>query len=367
MADSSSKLRVGVVGARWGQAHIKAYQALPACFSVDAICDIDAAAAQQAATEYDIPHIFTDFAALCALAELDVISICTPSHLHTPQAIAALAANKHVIVEKPIAASLCQLDELIEAETRAAPCVMPIFQYRFGHGLQKLKFLQERNLTGRAILTTVQTAWRRRMDYYAHGRGTWETDLGGALVRLSIHAHDIVTYLLGAPCSVAAHMATRVNPIETEDTVTFSLEMADGSLCAGAVTTGSSKQTSQHRFCFSNLTAESHAEAYCNTGDPWQFTGDTPEIDAQITEALAEFVPQPEGLPGQFLRFYQSLTGDSALPVTLADARTSVELATAIYHAADTGQTVYFPLGSDHPKYADWRPQQWMQRRARSQ
>ena len=233
---------------------------------------------------------------------------------------------------------------------------MPIFQYRFGHGLQKLKFLVEEGVAGRAYLTTVETAWRRRADYYATWHGRWETELGGALVTLAVHAHDALTYILGPVKRVMAHTATLVNPIETEDCIVASLEIADGSLASLSVTTGSDVQISRHRFCFSNLTAESNTEPYANTRDPWTFVGDSPEMQAQVEETLTRFVSLPEGFAGQFYRFHQALQNDSALPVTLAEARTSLELITAVYHSAETGQVAQLPIGEDHPMYGGWRP-----------
>jgi predicted dehydrogenase len=211
-------------------------------------------------------------------------------------------------------------------------------------------------VAGRAYLTTVETAWRRRPEYYATWHGRWETELGGAVVTLAVHAHDALTYILGPVNRVMAHTATLVNPIETEDCVAASLEMADGSLASLSVTTGSTVQISRHRFCFSNLTAESNTEPYANTADPWSFTGDSPELDAQIEGALTRFRPLPEGFEGQFYRFYQALRHDSALPVTLSEARASLELMTAIYHSAETGEVVQLPIGVDHPKYGGWRP-----------
>jgi len=68
-------------------------------------------------------------------------------------------------------------------------------------------------------------------------------------------------------------------------------------------------------------------------------------------------VPLPEGFVGQFYRFHQTLQQGVELPVTLADARASLELITAVYHSAQTGQVVALPIGQDHPKYASWRPE----------
>jgi predicted dehydrogenase len=296
---------------------------------------------------------------LCRMDDVDVIDICTPSFLHYEQTLQVLGAGKHVICEKPVASSLKEVDEIIAAEKQSGKRMMPIFQYRFRSGLQKLKRLVSDGIAGHAYLTTVETAWRRRADYYATWHGKWKMELGGAMVTLAIHAHDALYYILGPAKSVFARTATLVNPIETEDCISASLEMADGSLCSLSVTTGSTRQISRHRFCFSNLTAESNTHLYANTADPWTFTGDSPEIDQKIQDTLAHFEPLPEGFAGQFYRFHQALhrqADNTELPVTLADARASLELITATYYSARTHQVVSLPIGPDHPYYAGWLP-----------
>jgi predicted dehydrogenase len=353
----AERLKVAVVGAGVGKNHIDAYQGLPDQFEVVALCDIDEARARDAAETCNVPRVFFEFAELCRVDELDVIDICTPSYLHYCHTLQALEAGKNVVCEKPAAGSLREVDELREAETRSGKRAMPIFQYRFGHGLQKLKYLMQQGISGPAYLTTVETAWRRRAEYYTvPWRGKWETELGGPLVTLAIHAHDALYYVLGPAKSVFARTMTLVNPIETDDTISASLEMADGSLASLSVTTGSVDQISRHRFCFSGFTAESNTEPYRNTSDPWAFTGDSPELAQQIEEALASFEPLPEGFMGQFARFHEALKDKTDLPVTLSDARNSLELITAIYHSAATGQAVELPIGRDHPKYAGWQP-----------
>ena len=156
-----------------------------------------------------------------------------------------------------------------------------------------------------------------------------------------------------------AHTAALVNPteIETEDTVAASLEMADASLACLAVTTGSSTEISRHRFCFSHLTAESNTQPYTNTSDPWTFTGDSPELQRRINEALSRFSPQPEGYVGQFARFHAAVQEGAEPPVTIADARAALELITALYHTAETGRPVILPISEDHSKYQGWQPQ----------
>ena len=351
------RLRVAVVGSGVGAIHVEAYKSLPEQYDLVAICDIDRAKAQQVATNHVIPRVTTDFAELCRMDDLDVIDICTPPHLHFAQIEQALAAGKHAICEKPLVSSLKAVDELIVAEARSGRRLMPIFQYRFGHGLQKLKYLIDVGLAGQAYLSTVETAWRRRAEYYAvQWRGKWATELGGTLLSHAIHSHDMLCYVVGPIKRVFARTATRVNPIEVEDCASVALEMADGSLASLAATLGSPVQITRHRFCFSNLVAESNTRAYSNSGEPWTFDGDTPELEARIGAALERFEPLPEGFAGQFYRFHQALQNGAELPVTLADARAALELVTAMYYSSQTGQDVELPIGADHPKYASWLP-----------
>lgn len=357
MMSETRKIRVAVVGGGIGQTHISAFQSMPERFEVVALCDLDEIKAHQIAERQNIPLVVTDINELYRRDDLDVIDLCTPPFLHFEQVQAALAAGKNVICEKPVVGSLQELDMLLEAEAHSGKRVMPIFQCRFGNGLQKLKFLQDEGLTGRAYVSTVEVAWRRRAEYYAvPWRGKWQTELGGALLSHAIHAHDMLTYLLGPAKSVFARTKTLVNPIEVEDCASVSLEMADGSLASLSVTLGSAKEITRHRLCFSKLTAESNLEPYANYKEPWQFTPDTPELAAQIEAALARYIEQPEGHHGQFYRYAEALRLGTELPVTLLDARQSLELITAMYYSAQTGQPVELPIGSDHPMYAGWSP-----------
>ena len=298
-----------------------------------------------------------DIAELCRLDDLDVIDICTPPQAHFAQIQQTLAAGKHAICEKPLVGSLAEVDQLTAAEARSGRRVMPIFQYRFGHGLQKLKTLVDAGLAGRAYLVTVELAWRRRAEYYAvPWRGTWRTELGGTLLSHAIHTLDMLCYVAGPVTNVFARTATRVNPIEVEDCAAVSLELADGALATLAVTLGSVAQITRHRFCFEQLTAESNTQPYRNSSDPWTFTGDTPEASARIEAALAHFEPLPEGFEGQFYRFHAALRDGTPLPVGLVDARAALELVTAMYVSARSGQAVALPLGNEHPAYAGWAP-----------
>ncbi len=334
-----------------------AFQKVSDLFNLRAICDLDAKKTQELADELKVPITYNSLEALCADPEVDVIDLATPPHLHFDQIRQVLAAGKHVICEKPLVPSLQHVDRLIEIEKSSGKRVLPIFQYRYGHGLQKLKLLVDRGLAGKPHTVNIETSWRRRDDYYAIAwRGKWKTELGGCCLTHSIHAHDILTYINGPVKRVFARCATRVNPVEVEDCAAITFEMADGSLAGSTTTLGRADEISRHSFVFERLSADSNLRAYDSSGDPWVFKGDTKAIQEEIDAALKDFEPEPEHYQGQFARFHAALENGTDLPATLADARQSLELITAIYHSADTGEAVELPLTSEHPKYANWTP-----------
>ncbi|MEQ1616176.1 MAG: Gfo/Idh/MocA family oxidoreductase, partial [Hyphomicrobiaceae bacterium] len=267
----SRKLNVAVVGVGIGAKHLEAYAELPDLYAVQTICDLDADKANATAALYNGAAAVTRFADLMTMPGLDVIDICTPPNTHRSLTEQALAAGFHVICEKPITGSLADVDAIEKAAANAKGTLSPVFQYRFGNGLQKLKLLQDKGICGTPYLATIETSWRRDADYYAvRWRGKWDTELGGCCLSQAIHAHDILSYVNGSVKNLHARLATRVNPIEVEDCAAVSIEMANGSLATLAVTLGAAEELSRIRFMFSNLTVESRsAHPYRIGDDPW--------------------------------------------------------------------------------------------------
>ena len=341
-----TRLRVALVGAGIARAHAEAYAALPDLFELTAVCSLDRERGQALAADFAVPHT-TDFDALLG-ADADIVDICTPPHVHYDQVTRAIETDHHVVCEKPLFASLAQCDAMAGILARSDRRLMPIFQYRFGRGFRQLRHLLDRRLTGRPYLTTVETHWCRGPDYYANPwRGRWDTELAGALLTHAIHAHDMLLAIHGDLAALAALTATLVNDIETEDTAVLSARLGNGSLAALSVTLGSRREISRLRFCFEHVTAESNLDPYAMGRAPWTFTFDDPAI----AQALAETPDEPDGYRRQFELFHACLEAGQPPPVTLADARRSIELVAAAHHAADTGNSVTLPIGPGHPSY----------------
>ncbi|MEM9246819.1 MAG: Gfo/Idh/MocA family oxidoreductase, partial [Cyanobacteria bacterium P01_F01_bin.153] len=112
MVMAESMVRVAIAGTGFGQkVHLPGFQIHHRTTPI-AIWNRDLAKAQTIATEQEIPHAFDDFAAMIAHSEVDAVSISTPPFLHFEMAKAALAAGKHVLLEKPVTLSVEEAQEL---------------------------------------------------------------------------------------------------------------------------------------------------------------------------------------------------------------------------------------------------------------
>ncbi len=348
----SNTLQIAVVGSGIGVEHIKGYQELPELFDVKVLCDVNGERAAPVAEKYGIPEVTGNFDEICRRLDIDVIDVCTPPGLHLEQIQSALQSGKDVICEKPLVGSLAAVDLVSRLANECGRRVMPIFQYRFGRGLQKLKCLVDQKLAGEAFVFNVDVAWWRDSEYYRNPwRGKRATELGGALLSQAIHAVDMVLYILGPAKSVFGRTTTRVNQIEVEDCVAISMEMQDGSLGTISVTLGSLTEISRHRFTFRNVTAESNTEPYANFREPWAFSFNPTGNERQMKDALEQLAPVPERYAGQFYHFYHAVREETELPVTLGDARAALEIIAATYYSSEVSAPVDLPIGPGHPKY----------------
>ena len=332
---------------------------LPDLFEVVAACDLDEARLADFGSRHGVGRLARNFGEILAMADVDVISICTPPHAHHGMVRSAMAAGKHVICEKPFTSSLALMDDIIAAQSTSPARVMPIFQYRFGPGFAKARHLLQSGLAGRLHASSVETAWRRGADYYAvPWRGKFATELGGVLLTQSIHIHDLFLCLAGPAARIAGFKTTRVNPIEVEDCAAAALTMADGSVATLLATLGSAEPLTRFRLCFENLTLERECrglEAPKPALEPWTVTPMRPELAPAIDAALAEAPATDLFFAGQFRAFHAAIVTGAAFPVTLQDARLSLELITGWFEAAESGMAVNLPIAPDHPRYGGWR------------
>jgi predicted dehydrogenase len=353
----SDRLRVAVVGLGIGMGHVAAYRELADRFELAAVCDPLTAKLDLAKRFLGVPVGVESFDELMELEGLDVIDVCTPPGLHVDMVRRILTSGRDAICEKPLAGSLAEVDALARVERESGRRLMPIFQYRFGRGVERLRRVLDADLAGKPYVASVETYWRRGADYYAvEWRGRFDTELGGVCVSHAIHSHDLLMSLLGPVRRVYAHTATRVNPIETEDCAVATLEFESGALATLTPTLGAARELSRLRLAFEHLSAESGSSPYRPGSEPWTLEPGTPEAARRMEAALEGFEPGPELYAGQFAAYHRAVSEGSPVPVTVADARAAIELVTAIYHSSRTGEAVELPIGPEHPLYEGWLP-----------
>ncbi|WP_299047286.1 Gfo/Idh/MocA family oxidoreductase [uncultured Tateyamaria sp.] len=346
-------IRVAILGGGIGAQHLAAYDRLDG-FAVTHLVDQDADRLDALCGDR-IARLTSVDAALAA--DVDLIDICLPPHLHAPVAISALAAGKHVICEKPLGTSLAQVDAITAAANASGKTVFPVFQYRFGRAFDQLRALRAAGLVGAPKAASIETHWNRGADYYAiPWRGTWAGEQGGAVLGHAIHAHDLLSTCVAPVVAVTARLGTLVNQIETEDTAALILELDGGALATSSVTLGAARDETRMRLVFEHLTATSDTLPYSPAEGTWHFTARDP-VDQKAVDAICADIPEgPQGFAGFLTEVGKALNAAPNHAVTLADGARSIELVTAIYASARALSRVPLPLPATHPLREGWQP-----------
>lgn len=349
-------ITVAILGAGIGREHLEAYRALPDFFQIAYVIDRDLEKAAEICGSKDI-SIRDDLNIAIDDPSVDLIDVCLPPHLHVPVTIKALAAGKHVICEKPIATSMADAKKLHSASDAAGRCVFPVFQYRWGPALAQLRHLVKSGLAGAPHMAAIETHWSRDDSYYAvPWRGTWAGEQGGAVLGHAIHNHDMLTQFMGPVRAVSAMTATRINDIETEDCGAVAFQFENGALATSSITLGAATDETRLRFVFEKLTATSGTTPYAPGQAEWTFAARPPLTQPEIDAVLKDVRPEPAGFAGFLTQVAGRLNGACHKAVSLAEGAASIELVTAIYHAARTGERVHLPLDKTHGSYAGWGP-----------
>lgn len=353
------RIKVAVIGTGIGRSHVVGYSEIPELFEVAMICDLNIIRAQEAATLVPGTRVTADIEDVFADPEIDLVDICLPPKLHAPMTIAALRAGKHVVCEKPLAGSMADVREIMEAARASGKQVFPVFQYRYGTSYYALHDLKQRGLLGRPYVLSLETHWQRGPAYYAEQpwRGTWAGELGGVLVSHACHIHNLATHLVGDITQVAAFIETRVNAIETEDCAAIAMRSSEGAMITSSVTLGSAGNITRFRASFEHVSVTSSEEPYNVCSAPWTFRATDPDRQSEIDAVVAAAPHIPPRFPGFFMDIHRRLTGqpDFYLP-SLKEAYHSIELITAFYASARSGTIMRLPLAGSHPLAQGWLP-----------
>jgi predicted dehydrogenase len=324
-----------------GEAHVRAVEATLGRVTLDAAVDIDAGRVSDFARRHAIPHTFTDYGTMLQALRPDIVLVATPPAQHAPMSIAAMEAGAWVLCEKPLCGSLAEFDLIEAAEQRTQCYTACIFQMRFGTSTAHLKRLADDGHLGRPLVGVCNTLWYRDVAYYAvPWRGRRETELGGPTMGLGIHAMDHFLHLMGDWSEVRAIARTLDRAIEVEDVSMALVSFANGAVGSIVNSALSPRQETYLRLDYQRATVElTHLYSY--TRDNWKLTPVPPAHDDGLLQAWHSFPPDVGSTHGAQLNAFVTDMDAHRRPLTSGDqARQTLELLTAIYKSAFTGEIV---------------------------
>lgn len=298
------------------------------------VCDILEERAAEYKDKYGAEAHFTDYRKMLEYHGLDVVNICTPSGMHAEMGIAVAQAGKHVIVEKPMALSLKDADDLIEACDESGVKLAVCFQNRFNPPVQKLRRALEEGRFGKLTHASAIVRWFRPQDYYdqAPWRGTRAMD-GGCLMNQSIHNIDLLQWMMGPVESVFGYTATNLRKIECEDVGVAVLKFKNGALgVIEASTTIYPENLEETLNIFGEKGTVVLGGIAVNKIETWKFADSTDENGA--IDQHQQDVPNVYGFGHEALveDFINAVINNSEPYITGREGRNALEIVLSIYN-----------------------------------
>ncbi len=335
-------LRAVIIGTGGiAKSHVNALRQAAGKVELVAAADIDSGRVEAFTSDHAIPYAFTDVGMMLETIRPRLVTIATPPSTHADLCIQSMEAGAWVLCEKPLCASLAELDRIEEAEVRTGNYTSSVFQWRFGSAGQHLKRLIEEGMLGKPLVCNSLITWYRTPEYYAvPWRGKWATELGGTSMGHGIHAMDFVLWLLGEWQEVRAMIGTLDRDIEVEDVSMASVRFANGAMANMTNSALSPRESSYVRFDFQHATVElTHLYSYRNAD--WRYSGLPGGTNAA---EVAEWAKLPEDMPSshitQLTAFLASMERGERPPVSGPDVRGTIEFLASLFKSGMTGHAV---------------------------
>lgn len=334
-------LRAAIIGTgAIAHAHAQAIAELAPRIVLVAVADVDPDRARSFSDEFaPAAAVYPGLDALLAAEVIDLVHVCTPPQTHVPLAIESMRAGVPVLVEKPTALSLAEMDELVAVSRETGVPALTVFQHRFGASAQRLMRLLEEGALGRPLVATCETLWYRPPAYFdVPWRGRWDVEGGGPTMGHGIHQFDLLLAVLGPWRRLSAFAARQALPTDTEDVSMAVVEFENGALATVVNSLVSPRETSRLRFDFEYATVEV-VHVYGYTDADWTFTP-APGHEDLLALWQAETSDERSGHRLQIAAVIDALAAGREPAVGADDARRTLEFAAATYASAFRGLPV---------------------------
>ncbi|NMC56912.1 MAG: Gfo/Idh/MocA family oxidoreductase [Eubacteriaceae bacterium] len=330
--------------------HIKA--AIENGLEISALCDINETIIDNFITANGLDKFsikkYTNHKEMLYKEKLDLISIAAKSGLHAEIALDCIDAGVNIIVEKPLALSLEEADEIIKRSEKMNVKVCCCHQNRFNKSVQNVYKAISEGKFGKLSHGTVHVRWNRNEDYYkqAPWRGTWAED-GGTLMNQCIHSIDIFRWMMGGEIDeVFAYTKNQFHDyIETEDVALAVVKFKNGAIgtIEGTVNVYPSN-LEETLYIFGRTGTAKLGGKSLNAIDIWKF-----EDEKFIANDLSD--TKHTGHTAVFKDMKDAIENNRAPFIDAKAGRDALELILAIHKSSKEGRAIKLPLSECKSKY----------------
>lgn len=318
-----------------------------------AVCDIIPEAMENLLNKHELlseENIkrYTDYKQMIAENDIELVSIATDSGEHAKIALYCIDRGINVIIEKPIAMSITDADEIVTRAKKNNVKVSACHQNRFNVAVQEMRGALEKGRFGKLSHGSIHVRWNRNKDYYdqATWRGKWASD-GGALMNQCIHGIDLLRWMLGSEVDEVYGVTRQQfhHYLEAEDVGVAVIKFKNGAIgtVEGTVNVYP-RNLEETLYLFGEKGTVKLGGTSTNNIDVWDFLEEE-EAD-QKNQGLKEATSNVygNGHTSLFADMIDAIENNRQPYVDAEEGRNALEMVLAIYKSQKTGKPVKLPL-----------------------
>ena len=345
-------MRYALIGCgRIATNHMKA--AVNNQLEISAVCDVVPEHMEVLLAKHELQNDmsilrYTDYRSMIQEVKPDLVSIATESGIHAEIALFCIDHGVHVIIEKPMAMSISDANEIIRHSEEKHVKVSACHQNRFNIAVQEMRHALEAGRFGRLSHGSIHVRWNRNQGYYdqAPWRGTWAQD-GGALMNQCIHGIDLLRWTFGGEIEEVYGQTRQQfhDYLEAEDVGMAVVKFKNGAIATIEGTTNVyPKNLEETLYIFGKKGTVKIGGTSTNNIDVWDFA-DESEADTK-NKGLQEETSNVygNGHTSLFADMIDAIQNDRKPYVDAYAGRDALELVLAIYKSQKEGHAVRLPL-----------------------
>ena len=345
-------MRYALIGCgRIATNHMKA--AVNNQLEISAVCDVVPEHMEVLLAKHELQNDmsilrYTDYKSMIQEVKPDLVSIATESGIHAEIALFCIDHGVHVIIEKPMAMSISDANEIIRCSEEKHVKVSACHQNRFNIAVQEMRHALEAGRFGRLSHGSIHVRWNRNQGYYdqAPWRGTWAQD-GGALMNQCIHGIDLLRWTFGGEIEEVYGQTRQQfhDYLEAEDVGMAVVKFKNGAIGTIEGTTNVyPKNLEETLYIFGENGTVKIGGTSTNNIDVWDFSDETEEDiqKKELKEATSNVYGN--GHTSLFADVVDAIENDRKPYVDAVAGRNALELVLSIYKSQKTGDVVKYPL-----------------------